>query len=391
LRDQGVIYPGRLNHELNAATAVANGRVDPGYNLKLATDQWFDMVQEIRSSDGRTGVLSSEFYSETPADRIGWLMEQLGPNATVVITLRPLGKILTSQWQQYMQNRMVISWEDWLQAILAEPEPGKVTPSFWLRHRHDLLVRRWLDVVGPERLTVIAVNDTDPAFVLRSFEQLLGVAAGTLTPQDLRANRSLSVEEVELVRQFNQLCRSVDIGAVDYTPLIRYGALRYLQNQPIAAGSHRIRMPEWAIERAAELSRMMINDIVASGVKIIGPIAELSDPTRMPTPGDNPPVTDVTVELAADLAAGVIDSVDRYRTTRRPDPAKAPLLAAITRRYQTAEAARTKEELERTRRRIDATHQQINSQRLAWEAGRKDLMAELYRRARRRARAVIRS
>lgn len=389
LREQGVIYPGRLLHELNAATAVSSKTVEPGKDLQFATDRWFSMLDEIRSTDARLGVLSSEFYSETPGERIGWLTDQLGPQSRVVVTLRPLARIVTSQWQQYMQNRMSISWDDWLRAILADPRPGKITPSFWRRHRHDLLVRRWLDVVGPDRLIVVAVDDNDPEFVLRTFEQLLEVEQGSLTPGELRANRSLTLEEVELVRRFNQIYTASGLESVDYTSLIRYGAIRFLQNRPVPSHNHRILMPDWARDRVTELAGMMIDDIVASGATIVGPIRNLADPERAPKTGVNPEVSTVRPELAAELAAGVIDAMGRYRPPRDPDPTAAPVLTAVLRSNRSAAVRPTTATLEKLRRRIDEAEEQAAEQLLITDADRGDALRELSRRVRRRLRGLL--
>lgn len=389
LRQQGVIYPGRLLHELNPATAVSTRTVDPGKDLQTATDQWFSMLDEIRSADARLGVLSSEFYSETPVERIGWLMDQLGPQSRVVVTLRPLARIVISQWQQYMQNRVSTSWEDWLRAILADPRPGKVTPSFWIRHRHDLLVRRWLDVIGPDRLTVVAVDDHDPEFVLRSFEQLLHVEQGSLTPNELRANRSLTLEEVELVRRFNQLYTASGFKMVDYTPLIRYGAVRFMQTRSVPPEEHRILMPEWARERVMELAGMMIDDIVDSGVTIVGPIRNLADPDLAPKAGVNPEVTTARPELAAELAAGVVDAMGRYRPARDPDPIAAPVLTAVLRTNRSAAVRPTTATLDKLRRRIDEAEEQAAEQLLITDADRGDAFRELARRVRRRLRGLL--
>jgi hypothetical protein len=410
LREQGVVYPGRLNHELNAATAVSSRTVEPGQSIEASTAAWFQMLDEIRSSGARVGVLSSEFYSETPQERIEWLLEQLGSDVQVVITLRPLTSILPSQWQQYIQNRLVYPWDEWLQAILSEPRSGTITPTFWLRHRHDLLVRRWVEVAGRDRVTVIAVDERDPEFVVRSFEELLAVAPGTLTPHDLRSNRSLALEEVELVRRFNQLYRSAGYTGTDYTTLIRYGAIRRLQDLPVAAGSHGIRLPGWAARRAGEIARMMVTDIIDSGVTIMGPIRDLDRSPRTPAADsnsaadsptvdnpavdspavDNPRIDSVSVDLAARLTVGLVETMNRYAPTRPPDPKRAPLLTAIDRRnreQRTAERRRrTESEIDLLRKKINSARRQMTDQPLAAEATRRDLLRELRRRALRRLR-----
>ncbi|QGN32480.1 hypothetical protein [Microlunatus sp. Gsoil 973] len=389
LLDQGVSYPGTLDHELNAAMSVSTRRADPGKDVLHGTERWFGLLDTIRSPGIRLGVLSSEFYSEAPKDRIGWLVDQLGPRAQVVITLRPLTRIMPSQWQQYLQNQISISWEDWLRAILAAPEPGTVTPTFWRRHRHDLLVRRWLEVTGPERLTVIAVDDLQPAFVLRTFEELLAVEPGTLTPTQLRANRSLTLQEAELIRRFNQLYTSAGLRKIDYTTMIRYGAARFLQRRSPAVDEQRILLPDWANRRATELARMMIDDIAASGVRVIGPLDDLVEPRSTPRPAQPTGVTAVDPELAAHLAAGVIDAMGRYRPAEDPDPARAPVLSTVLRTNRVVRRPGDFDAVE-LRGRIDRLRARADRELLITEAGRGDLLRELRRRLTRRLKGRVR-
>ncbi|MBO0812945.1 MAG: hypothetical protein J2P23_12995 [Microlunatus sp.] len=386
LREQGVIYPGRLDHELSAATAAASGKVGPGRDLKASTDRWFGMLDEIRTADARLGILSSEYYCEARSKRIHWLIDQLGPQSQVVITLRPLAKIIGSQWQQSTQNQATVSWDDWLRAILVEPEPGQIASAFWAKHRHDLLLRRWLDVVGPDRVTVVVVDDQQPELILRSFEQILAVEPGSLSTSRPRANRSLTVEEVELVRRFNELYARSGLGAVDYTTLVRYGAIRFLQSQPVASDSHRILMPDWAREKVAELSRMIIDDIAASGARVIGPIEQLADPELMPEAGVNPEVRTVSPELAGTLAAGVVDTMARYHPLEVPDEVQAPVLTAVLRSNRVAVVHR---ELQDLQTKVATLESAISAEKLITEANRRDAFDELRRRVRRRLRKLV--
>ena len=163
-------------------------------------------------------MLSSEFFCEADDTRVRAILDDLGAQTThVVITLRPLIRIFGSQWQQYMQNRMVISYEAWLDAMLNQPDDGTVTPSFWKRHRHDRLIQRWADAVGLDNLTVIVVDESDRRMLVRTFEELLGLIDGTLEPRDPGANRSLTYAEVELLRAFNR-ASSTTAGHTPTTP-----------------------------------------------------------------------------------------------------------------------------------------------------------------------------
>lgn len=397
LREQGVIYPGRLAHELSAASAAATGTVDAGRDVKTSTDRWFSMLEEIRTAEARLGILSSEYYCLAQPKRIRWLVDHLGPQSRVVITLRPLAKIIASQWQQTTQNEATVSWDDWLRAILAEPlaesEPGPIASAFWARHRHDVLLRRWLDVVGPDRLTVVVVDDQRPEVILRSFEQILAVQPGTLSASKPKANRSLTFEEVELVRRFNEIYARSGLGAADYRELVRFGGIRFLQNQPVASNSHPILIPDWALARVAELARMIVDGIAASGATVIGRIDQLADLDLMLTAGVNPEVRTVSPVLAATLAAGVVDTMARYRPVKDPDPAEAPALTAVLRSNRAAEArqqlAELRRKIEDLRRKVADLETAAAAEKIITESDRRDAFDELRRRIRRRLRRMV--
>jgi hypothetical protein len=44
----------------------------------------------------------------------------------VVVTLRPLARILPSQWQQYLQNGYCMPYLEWLDGILSKQTRGKL-------------------------------------------------------------------------------------------------------------------------------------------------------------------------------------------------------------------------------------------------------------------------
>ena len=148
-------------------------------------------------------ILSSEFLAHAHPDGIRRLVDDLDPaRVRVAVTLRPLARILASQWQQNVQAGRTTSFDDWLDALFNRPD-GKRGAAIWHRHRHDRLIARWAEVVGVDRVTVVVVDDRDHAQVLRAFEALLGLRPGTLELQASLANRSLTLAEVEALRAFN--------------------------------------------------------------------------------------------------------------------------------------------------------------------------------------------
>jgi len=391
MRAQGVVYPGVLDHAMSESMAAAVGRVEPGKRLAPFLAQWHGLRREIEDrlliSGDRLGVLSSEFYADAPPERIRWVLDQLGPRTHVVVTLRPVARILTSQWQQYVQNRLTLSLDEWLRAILSSPEPGgAVTPSFWRRHRHDLLIDAWAEVVGPERITAVVLDEREKAFLPRSFEDLLGLERGTLTVPDLQRNRSLTYEEAELLRAFNIAWRDAGGHPGDYTRFVRFGAARELVDRPAAADLHSIRLPGWAADRIAEIGAGVASRIAGSGIRVVGSLDHLSEPPVPPEIGDNAIVGALPVDSAATLAAGLITHLGRVQGRTNEDHEPGPVQAALVRRHRAVNALTLTGWADSLRADLAEVEERLHTELIADEASRGDVAGELWRRLRARLR-----
>jgi len=305
LARQGVHYAGKTEHPMVAAMAAAKGRHLPTASPK-ALERWTELVAEVHETGAARSVISSEFLCEAEDDRIRAILDDLGPERThVVITVRPLVKILASQWQQYLQNQKVHSYSEWLDAILNTPDQTAVTPSFWRRHRHDRLVRRWADIAGVENLTVVAVDERDKGMLLRSFEDLLALEEGTLTPRELSANRSLTYAEAELLRAFNIRFDALGWSSADYTHFVRFGAARHLQQRPVGPEEERVLTPQWAADRAVAIASEMADNIAQVGVRVVGDLGSLREPIGESSIGVNAEPAGVPLAIASRFSAGL--------------------------------------------------------------------------------------
>jgi hypothetical protein len=192
----------------------------------------------------------------------------------VVATLRPLGRILPSQWQQYVQNGLTLGYDAWLHAVFDTPE-RPATPSFWHRHRHDRLLERWADVVGAERVTAVVVDDRDHDAALRAFERLLGLRAGTLVRDARTYNRSLTRAEIELVRAIQVAAAGLGIDRGLRVTLARHGIAANMKLREPDPAEPRIETPDWAQDRVRTISREIVDGIAASRIRVIGDLALL--------------------------------------------------------------------------------------------------------------------
>lgn len=292
LAEHGILYAGGgVRHPQQAAAAITGAKLGRGFE-KPTPDHWKALCEEVNGAGDQTVVISSEFFANGDDAAARLAVESLGgPRVHVVVTLRPLLKIMPSQWQQYVQNGLRMSYEDWLDGMLRRPPYDKPTPTFWQRHRHDTLIERWAGVVGPDRLTAIVVDTADPLRQLRVFEELVGLPDGILASERDTDNRSLTLGEVEFVRRLNQEVRKRNWSGDRYDALIRSVIQRVRRSYTPAADEPRIVTPAWAEALAAEASKEMTDRISALGIRIAGDLSSLVIPPRAaPEPAATPTI-----------------------------------------------------------------------------------------------------
>lgn len=302
-----VIYAGKTRQHQMAALAVTGGKGLLGDRPAERRD-WDELVEEVRAHADERVIVSSEYFDGAKDDVARMVVDELGGERVhVVITLRPLAKILPSAWQQYVRNRLRYSYEDWLDAMFNQPPYEMPTVTFWQRHHHDVLVDRWASIVGPERLLVIVVDESDPDSLMRTFEQLTGLPDGLLEPETGWTNRSLTGAETELIRQLNVEFFRRKWPAPRYHHAIRRGVVREMQLRAPGRDEAKITTPPWAIERANEIAAEAALRIKASGVQILGDLGTLSD---VPANPDAAPLSSVplTLDGAAHAVVGAINA-----------------------------------------------------------------------------------
>jgi hypothetical protein len=274
---QGVHYASPNRQAKQAARAVA-GRPSAYIGGKVPAEaHWLNLVADVDASSATRILISAEGFADAGPQAARRMVDDLDPALVhVVATLRPLARILPSQWQQYVQNGLARTYDDWLKAIFEEPERAG-SPTFWHRHRHDELIARWAEIVGPEKLTVVVVDDRDHLASLRTFERLLGLKDGTLQPPEGVYNRSLTRAEVELIRAMHAAAGKIGLEKGLRLNLVLHGAAANMKFREPGKDEPRIETPTWAQERVTAVTRDIVEGIRASGVRVIGDLETLID------------------------------------------------------------------------------------------------------------------
>ena len=306
---QGVHYAGDTSQPIDEVLSLL-GRENPRPPADAPSSDrpWRRLVREVAGVEDRTVLVSSEFLADARESAMTVALHDLGgDDPYVLITLRPLVRILPSQWQQYVQNGMRTAYGRWLKAMLREADTTTLSPSFWWRHRHDELVARWAAAVGPERVVVLVLDEATPDQLLRDAETLFSLRPGTLEVP-ASDNRSLTLPEIELIRQFNKQFAASGLPKSVHHHAMRFGTARYLQQRTPRPNEPRLTTPHWAAVRAVELGGEMAESIAASGVHVIGDLTALSVmPSRgIRAEGEPAPKVVLRPELGAAALMGMV-------------------------------------------------------------------------------------
>ena len=288
---------------------------------------WRELAAAFAATEGRLSVLSSEFFADADDAAARRVVGDLGERAHVLITLRPLGKIMPSQWQQHVQSGMSTPYEQWLAELLDPDSEDEAAKRFWNRHRHDRFTARWASAAGAERVSVLIVDDSRPEKLLHDFEALLGLPEGTLRKEKNTTNRSLTAGETEAIRLIAAAFEARGWPKQRFREFVRYGAVpRIKTGRTPPPGEARIATPSWALDRAAEIGADIAESIAASGVRVIGDLGLLRGEEIEPA---EPGPAQVDPEVTVQAVLGCVNAALKHQDEPRPAPEREPSLLRV--------------------------------------------------------------
>ena len=327
LLGQGVRYVWGGEH-LNAnlaALAVAGRPTRRFASAKpVPMEHWTSLVAKVKAAkELERVVISGEEFCSVSETTILKIVEDLSRDRLqIVVTLRPLAKVIVSQWQQFVQAGSVTTpLAEWVDAVLSRDESVARVKVFWERHDHAALISRWSKFVGSQNMTVIVLDESDRGHLFRSFESLLGLNKGMLVADDRLVNRSLSWEEAESIRAMYVLLQEKNLGALsDHVRfMISPSELVKRERTPLASET-KIEIPAELFERLRETSLEIVNAISSSGVRIIGSVGNLTPSHGSSSSLNHASLAKIPTELAGWTAYGVIVSSGIARGDLPPVP-----------------------------------------------------------------------
>ena len=298
LKNLGLIYDTnnrRANHRQAWALAGRYWGWKNRGGKKTPILEWNKQVKSLKSKKSKS-ILSSEFFSELNDAQLNRMASDLKNfHVEVIFTIRPLSKMLASSYQQYLKYGIKASYDEWLHDIFQNAPKSKLTPTFWKRHRHEVVIARWAKVFGNQNVHLVVVDESEPDFLFTSFNQILQLPAGTLSEViNSGTNRSLNYSEISLLLAINRAFPK-ERNWADYEAFIREGSIRRLTNQADLAGlSEKLLTPQWAVDESQKITLKSINEINALGIRIYGDLKEFAM-ASVPV-GANKEVSEIPIE-----------------------------------------------------------------------------------------------
>jgi hypothetical protein len=175
LKPQGVLYPtdyrgqDDYNH-VGAVSDLTHNEESKETNRWTGKDGsgWTGLAEAIAAWDG-TAIISAEMIGGLRPPAARRMLDGLtASEVDVVITMRDLGRILPSSWQQHVRNTHTQSYRRYLERRSVErgtEPPAQMQAewdterhqTFWRSYAYGALVRRWQGLVGADRVSVVTL------------------------------------------------------------------------------------------------------------------------------------------------------------------------------------------------------------------------------------------
>jgi hypothetical protein len=209
LRDQGVEYLADESVSQRLATrdlkSVTSRR---GYDDPRIPGAWDRLVAGIELRGAPTVLISDEGLGGSRSKQIARAVSSLPSyEAHVVVTVRDIGRVLVSQWQEQVKNDRTWTWDDYVAAVRspdrAEDEAAR---GFWSRQDVIAILARWEREVPPDRIHVVTVppRGAAPEELLRRFASVVGFEPDRLPNSPRRSNESVGAAGTEVIRRVNE-------------------------------------------------------------------------------------------------------------------------------------------------------------------------------------------
>jgi hypothetical protein len=313
LRAQRVEFPGGRDEPVQAfAVWDLQGRRPRGADDARIAGSWDALVAAVNTSGYPTALISEERLSLSTLGQVRRAVRSFPDSQVhVVVTVRDLGRVAVSAWQEEVKNDQTWTWRQFADAI-KDPDQVAVSPArgFWLRQDVPTICQTWEAAVPAERVHVVTVpqSGSSPAVLLDRFASVVGFAAAALTEQPAWNNETVGVAAIEVLRRVNERLGG-RLNQRQYDRVVKLTLVQMLakRTEPVRFTLPAEELP-WVQARADE----MIQALRSRGYPVVGDLEELRPSPRA---GGRRPDDATDEELLEAALDGLALLAERYATS----------------------------------------------------------------------------
>jgi hypothetical protein len=298
------------------------GRRDVAEDNSVSDGAWAAFVAHVRDSERGTAVISDERLSLSGPAAIALVGRSfVGCELRVVVTVRDLGRVVMSSWEEAVRGGAVWTWDEYVRAIGSARRRGtNPARGFWARQDLARITAAWEAIVPNDAITVVTVPPPGAPsdLLLHRFCDAVGVSPAGLVNPPRRANTALGPAGTELVRRLNGRL-TTELNRRQYDHVIKQVIAPRLaqrsEGAPLVGAVH----AEWLQPLAEE----EIAELATRGYRVIGDVEDLR-----PVVGEGQEPVDVAdaevLDAALDALAALAARHARLwwsRRDQRPDRA----------------------------------------------------------------------
>ncbi|MFL6182297.1 MAG: hypothetical protein ACJ73J_08305 [Actinomycetes bacterium] len=310
-------------------------------------EAWRTIADEIVSSSHPVSLLSQEFLCWLDAEQIQQFVGRLRrSDVKVVLTTRDLARLIPAQWQSALRQGRTWTLTEYSNAVAGLEPRGNRHPAyvhFWKRQDYGGIVRRWMDAIGRDNVTVVTLprSGSDPDELWRRFCASIELDADRYPTKGVR-NTSLGAASAEVLRRLNGTDAIEGLERNDYAREVNGRLTRHVLD-PRRPKEPGLTLPTGQRDWVVGKSEQIIAELEASGVKVIGSLDELrSEVDAKPYVAPEETSDDELLAAAMDALAGyAVEHGERRADFESKKKVKAQSERTERRAARAAEAAQS--------------------------------------------------
>ena len=209
LRDHGVEFTGAQGEPPQSlAVWDLQGRRPQEAEDKRMVGAWPALAEAINTCGHPIALVSVEWLSLSTIKQVRRAVRSFPDSEVrVVVTVRDLGRVVVSGWQEDVKNDQTWTWPEFVDG-LRDPGRSAVNPGRRLWQRQDIvrICEIWEAGVPAGRIHLVTVphSPAPPEELLHRFAGVIGFDPAILTQDPHWTNETVGVAGTEVIRRVNE-------------------------------------------------------------------------------------------------------------------------------------------------------------------------------------------